>query len=241
MGRAALGKDAPAQVDGVRTRHAVRHDVYSQRRINYGQFNPAEAREIFIRDALVGGDYDTRAPFFAHNHKLVEEIENLEHKSRRLDVLVDDQLIAAFYDQLIPADVVNGAGFEKWHKDATRDDPKLLFLNREELMRHEAAGVTTELFPKTMSVTGIEMAADLSLRAGQRARWRDAGGAAVRAEPGAARARRMAGAGHAEGEGAPAAQIAAAEAAPPLRAAAGLRGAVSSSACTRPAPSAAAT
>jgi len=132
--------------------------VYSQRRINYGQFNPAEAREIFIRDALVAGDYDTRAPFFAHNHKLVREIENLEHKSRRLDVLVDEQLIAAFYDKLIPADVVNGAGFEKWHKDATFSDPKLLFLNREELMRHEAAGVTTELFPKSLAVTGLEMA-----------------------------------------------------------------------------------
>jgi ATP-dependent helicase HrpA len=131
--------------------------VYSQRRINYGQFNPFEAREIFIRDALVAGDYDTRAPFFAHNHKLIKEIENLEHKSRRLDVLVDDHLIAAFYDKLIPSDVVNGAGFEKWHKDATRDNPKLLFLNREELMRHEAAGVTTDLFPKTMAVTGLEM------------------------------------------------------------------------------------
>jgi len=131
--------------------------VYSQRRINYAQHNPAEAREIFIRDALVGGDYETRSPFFAHNHKLIKEIENLEHKSRRLDVLVDDQLIYAFYDNEIPSDVVNGAGFEKWYKDASRDNPKLLYLNREELMRHEAAGVTTELFPKTMNVTGIEM------------------------------------------------------------------------------------
>ncbi len=131
--------------------------VYSQRRINYAQHNPAEAREIFIRDALVAGDYETRSPFFAHNHKLIKEIENLEHKSRRLDVLVDDQLIHAFYDNEIPSDVVNGAGFEKWYKDASRDNPKLLYLNREELMRHEAAGVTTELFPKTMNVTGIEM------------------------------------------------------------------------------------
>ncbi|MDC8759233.1 ATP-dependent RNA helicase HrpA [Janthinobacterium fluminis] len=131
--------------------------VYAQRRINYGNFNPSEAREIFIRDALVGGEFDTRAPFFAHNHKLVKEIENLEHKSRRLDVLVDDELIAAFYDKLLPAGVCNGAGFEKWHKDATAQEPKLLFLNRDELMRHEAAGVTTELFPKMMAVTGLEM------------------------------------------------------------------------------------
>jgi ATP-dependent helicase HrpA len=131
--------------------------IYSQRRINYALHNPAEAREILIRDALVAGDYETRAPFFAHNQKLIREIENLEHKSRRLDVLVDDQLIAAFYDKEIPGDIVNGAGFEKWYKDASRDNPKLLYLNREELMRHEAAGVTTELFPKTMNVTGIEM------------------------------------------------------------------------------------
>ncbi|MEH6435037.1 ATP-dependent RNA helicase HrpA [Massilia sp. DD77] len=131
--------------------------VYSNRRINYSQHNPLEAREIFIRDALVAGDYETRLAFYAHNHKLVKEIENLEHKSRRQDVLVDDQLIHAFYDKEIPATVVNGAGFEKWYKDAARDNPKLLFLNREELMRHEAAGVTTELFPKMMTVTGIEM------------------------------------------------------------------------------------
>ncbi|MHA4867340.1 ATP-dependent RNA helicase HrpA [Duganella sp. PWIR1] len=132
--------------------------VYSQRRINYGLFNPAEAREIFIRDALVGGDYETRAPFFAHNHKMIKDIENLEHKSRRQDVLVDDELIAAFYDKLIPAEVVNGAGFEKWHKDVTAKEPKLLFLNRDELMRHEAAGVTTDLFPKIMNASGLELA-----------------------------------------------------------------------------------
>jgi ATP-dependent helicase HrpA len=131
--------------------------VYSQRRINYGIINPAEAREIFIRDALVGGEYDTRAPFLAHNLKLVREIENLEHKSRRLDVLVDESLIAAFYDKLIPADVHNGIAFEKWHKDATAKTPKLLYLNRDDLMRHEAAGITTDLFPKQMTVAGIPM------------------------------------------------------------------------------------
>ncbi|MDB5772376.1 MAG: hrpA [Burkholderia sp.] len=132
--------------------------VYSQRRVNYGQINPEEAREIFIRDGLVAGDFDTRAPFFAHNQKLVREIENLEHKSRRLDVLVDEGLIAAFYDQLVPKDIHNGIDFEKWHKEATAKEPKLLYLNRDDLMRHEAAGVTTELFPKTMTVAGVPMA-----------------------------------------------------------------------------------
>ncbi|MGZ3241447.1 MAG: DUF3418 domain-containing protein, partial [Burkholderiaceae bacterium] len=132
--------------------------VYSQRRINYAQHNPAEAREIFIRDALVGGDFETRAPFFAYNQKLIREIENLEHKSRRLDVLVDEELIAAFYDKVLPPDICNGISFEKWHKDATAKNPKLLYLNREDLMRHEAAGVTTDLFPKVMSIAGVDMA-----------------------------------------------------------------------------------
>jgi len=131
--------------------------VYSQRRINYGAINPADAREIFIRDALVGGDFETRAPFFAHNQKLIREIENLEHKSRRVDVLVDDALIAAFYDKSIPADIHNGAAFEKWIKDAGARAPKLLFLDRDDLMRHEAAGVTTELFPKALAMAGVEM------------------------------------------------------------------------------------
>ncbi|HJV50834.1 MAG TPA: ATP-dependent RNA helicase HrpA [Noviherbaspirillum sp.] len=131
--------------------------VYSQRRINYGAINPKEARDIFIRSALVAGDYETRAPFLAHNQKLVREIENLEHKSRRLDVLVDEELIAAFYDKLIPQDVFNGAAFEKWLKDATAKNPKLLHLNRDDLMRHEAAGVTTDLFPKKMTVAGVDM------------------------------------------------------------------------------------
>jgi ATP-dependent helicase HrpA len=131
--------------------------VYSQRRINFGQINPAEARDIFIRGALVAGELDTRAPFLAHNQKLVREIENLEHKSRRQDVLVDEELIAAFYDKLIPAEVHNAITFEKWHKDATANHPKLLYLNRDDLMRHEAAGVTTDLFPKTMQVAGAAM------------------------------------------------------------------------------------
>ena len=131
--------------------------VYSQRRINFGLINPTEAREIFIRDALVGCEFDTRAPFFAANQKLIREIENLEHKSRRLDVLVDEELIAAFYDHVLPADICNGITFEKWYKDAVRDDAKLLYLNRDDLMRHEAAGITTDLFPKLLPGVGIEM------------------------------------------------------------------------------------
>lgn len=131
--------------------------VYSQRRVDYGKIDPKQAREIFIREALAAGQYETRAPFYAHNLKLIREIENLEHKSRRLDVLVDEELIVAFYDKQIPQHIHNGAAFEKWLKEASANHPKLLCLDREDLMRHEAAGVTTELFPKAMTVAGIEM------------------------------------------------------------------------------------
>ncbi|MDB5825568.1 MAG: hrpA [Herminiimonas sp.] len=131
--------------------------VYSQRRADYAAINPAHAREIFLREALVEGDFDTRAPFLAHNQKLVRDIETLEHKSRRLDVLVDAELIVAYYDKLIPAEVVSGPTFEKWYRKASAGNAKLLYLNRDDLMRHEAAGVTTELFPKTMRVAGLEV------------------------------------------------------------------------------------
>lgn len=131
--------------------------VYSQRKTAYARINPVEAREIFIREALVNGEFESKAAFLAHNQQLVREIENLEHKSRRLDVLVDDSLIAAFYDQLIPADVVDTVSFEQWFQSIAKNQPKLLHLNKDDLMRHEAAGVTTDVFPKTMQVSGASL------------------------------------------------------------------------------------
>jgi len=121
--------------------------VYASRRVHYGPHDPVLARAIFIRSALVEGELETRAPFFAHNRRLVHEIERMEHKQRRPDILVDDELIHAFYDARIPEGIHNGADFEKWRKEAERADAKLLFLKRDDLMRHEAAGITTENFP----------------------------------------------------------------------------------------------
>lgn len=131
--------------------------VYQHRRVHYGPMNPQEARELFIRRGLVEGEFDTKLPFFAHNQRLTREIENLEHKSRRQDVLVDDELIFAFYDRLIPAEIHQQATFEQWYQSESARDRKLLYLNREELMRHEAAGITTDLFPKVMPVAGVDM------------------------------------------------------------------------------------
>ncbi|MCG1041241.1 ATP-dependent RNA helicase HrpA [Mycetohabitans sp. B8] len=136
--------------------------VYQRRRIAFGAQDPARARELFIRGALVDGEFDTRLPFFAHNRRLVAQIEQLEHKSRRQDVLVDDELIYAYYDAAVPEQIHTGAAFERWYRDEARrrgsDGDKLLFLSREDLMRHEAAGVTTDLFPKRLAMAGVDMA-----------------------------------------------------------------------------------
>ena len=130
--------------------------VYNGRRRPYGNIDPRGARELFIREALVNGDWDTQLPFLAANLKLVAKVEELEHKSRRQDVLVDDALIFAFYDAHIPPEVFNGRLLEQWWRAASRQQPQLLLLTREELMRHEAAGVTTQAFPKTLRLGGVD-------------------------------------------------------------------------------------
>jgi len=126
--------------------------VYTNRRVHYGPLDPERSREIFLRSALVEGEFESRAPFFAHNRRLLHDIERLEHKSRRPDILVDDELIHAFYDARVPEGIHNGADFERWRKDAEREQPKLLFLDRKDLMRHEAAGITTENFPPQIAL-----------------------------------------------------------------------------------------
>ncbi len=133
--------------------------VYSGRRVPFGKVDPQSAREIFIREALVQGQWETNLPFLAANHKMIAKVEELEHKSRRQDVLVDDELIYAFYDQQIPADVCSGRLLEAWYRNEVKRQPSLLVLSREELMRHEAAGITTQAFPKTIRLGGTDCTA----------------------------------------------------------------------------------
>ena len=133
--------------------------IYNNRRVDFGKVDPHGARDIFLREALVQGEWETRLPFLAANQKLIAKVEELEHKSRRQDVLVDDELIYAFYDQQVPQDVCSGASFERWYKDASRANPELLKLTRDELMRHEAAGITTSAFPKTVRLGGVDCTA----------------------------------------------------------------------------------
>ncbi|HRF71161.1 MAG TPA: ATP-dependent RNA helicase HrpA [Accumulibacter sp.] len=134
--------------------------VDPRRRVSFGPLNPPAAREIFIRQALVEGEvseeFARRWAFFTHNQQLILEIETLEHKSRRPDVLVDDELIFTFYDQIIPDGIYSGASFDKWRSEAERGHPRLLHLLREDLMRHEAAGITSEAFPHQLQLGGVD-------------------------------------------------------------------------------------
>ena len=142
--------------------------VYSNRRVNFGRVDAAAARDIFIREALVAslhedtwdGSFERRLPFLAHNRTLVAQVQDLEHKARRQDVLVDDELIHAFYDQQLPKHVFSGALLERWYHDEVKKQPHLLQLKREELMRHEAAGITTASFPKMLRLGGIDCSVD---------------------------------------------------------------------------------
>jgi ATP-dependent helicase HrpA len=133
--------------------------VYAGRRVDFGRVGPVLAREIFIRSALVGGEWETKLPFAAANRALIAQVEELEHKARRQDVLVDEELIFAFYDQQLPADIHDVHAFERWYRQEQRRQPNLLLLTRDELMRHEAAGITTAAFPRTVRLGGIDCAA----------------------------------------------------------------------------------
>ena len=126
--------------------------IIPKRRVHYGPINPKESREIFIREALGNGEFDTRAAFFVANERLIAEVEELEHKARRQDVLVDEHQLFAFYDSKIPADIYNAASFEKWREGAEKLNPKLLYLTRDDLMRHGADAITVVQFPETLFI-----------------------------------------------------------------------------------------
>jgi len=126
--------------------------VYANRRVPLAPIDRALAREILIRAGLVEGELDTRAQFFAHNRRLVADIERLEHKARRPDILVDAELIYAFYAERIPPEVATGVELETWRRKAEATQPRLLYLSRDDLMRHEAAGITTDNFPPELAL-----------------------------------------------------------------------------------------
>ncbi|HEY6528442.1 MAG TPA: ATP-dependent RNA helicase HrpA [Cellvibrionaceae bacterium] len=136
--------------------------IKDKHRINYALINPAETREVFIRQALVEGGYGRNPPhkvgeFYRHNLALIEEVHGLEAKSRRKDILVDDEVIFTFYSDRLPDVIANLAGFEHWRKTTEREQPKLLFMLLDLLKQHDAQLITDAQFPKLLLVDGMEL------------------------------------------------------------------------------------
>jgi ATP-dependent helicase HrpA len=123
--------------------------------IHYGSINPAESRQIFIRQGLVEMEYETNAPFWSHNLDLIDQIEKLEHKSRRQDILINKDVLYQFYENKISTDVINGTGFEFWRKGVEQKDPKYLFLSKEYLMQKSADQIDNIQYPDTLKVNNI--------------------------------------------------------------------------------------
>ncbi|MET7778260.1 ATP-dependent RNA helicase HrpA [Streptomyces mirabilis] len=121
--------------------------IVAQRKVNYGRIDPETSRDLFIRNALVEGDWRTHHKFFADNRKLLTEVEELEHRARRRDILVDDETLFDFYDQRVPAHVVSGAHFDSWWKHKRHDEPELLDFERSMLINERAGDVSKDDYP----------------------------------------------------------------------------------------------
>ena len=121
--------------------------IVAQRKVNYGRIDPELSRELFIRHALVYGEWSTRHQFFHDNRKLLKEVEELENRARRRGIVVDDETLFDFYDQRVGAEVTSARHFDTWWKQARADDPDLLSFERSMLVTQNAAGVTEEQYP----------------------------------------------------------------------------------------------
>ncbi|MEU2586649.1 ATP-dependent RNA helicase HrpA [Streptomyces avermitilis] len=121
--------------------------IIAQRKVNYGRIDPEASRELFIRNALVEGDWRTHHKFFADNRKLLTEVEELEHRARRRDILVDDETLFDFYDQRVPEHVVSGAHFDSWWKHKRHEEPELLDFERSMLINERAGDVSKDDYP----------------------------------------------------------------------------------------------
>ncbi|MEU6566434.1 ATP-dependent RNA helicase HrpA [Streptomyces parvulus] len=121
--------------------------IVAQRKVNYGRIDPEVSRELFIRNALVEGDWRTHHKFFADNRRLLTEVEELEHRARRRDILVDDETLYDFYDQRVPEHVVSGAHFDSWWKHKRHEQPDFLDFEREMLINEKAGAVTKDDYP----------------------------------------------------------------------------------------------
>ncbi|PCD86413.1 ATP-dependent RNA helicase HrpA [Vibrio mediterranei] len=131
--------------------------IVPKRLVNYGAIDPVLSRELFVRSALVEGDWETKHAFFKQNRKLLQEVEELEHKSRRRDILVDDDELFDFYDQRVGTEVVSGRHFDTWWKKASQKNKELLNFEKEMLFKGDASHVTDLDYPNFWHQGGFKL------------------------------------------------------------------------------------
>lgn len=140
--------------------------VVPRRQVRYGRIDAVRSRWMFIQHGLVEGEIETRAPFFIHNQQLLEEVEALQARSRRSDLLLGEDARYDFYDRRIPAEVVDLPSCDKWRKQAERSAPRILFMSKGDLLRADADAVDDAAFPATMDVGTMCVALDYHLEPG---------------------------------------------------------------------------
>jgi len=140
--------------------------IYHGRRVSYVGIDAGAAREIFIREALATREWETPLPFFAHNNRLIREIEAMEHKARRPDFLVDEDLLYQFYDSQLPAEVNNAISFERWYREKSKTQDKLLFLSKEDILKRDITGITYDAYPKKLILRTLELKLDYHFEPG---------------------------------------------------------------------------
>ncbi|MBB1487080.1 ATP-dependent RNA helicase HrpA [Oceanospirillum sediminis] len=142
--------------------------IVPNRRVHYGPIDSVISRDIFIRSGLVEGGYYSKAPFYQHNQQAVAEVEQLESKVRRRDLLVDDETLFRFYDERIPEKIYNGSGFEKWRKTIEKTDKQYLFFSKEELLQRETDELEIDYqFPDQLGLEGMRLSLDYQFEPGK--------------------------------------------------------------------------
>ena len=145
-----------AQVMGYEKVSLYGLDVVPKRRIPYAKVDPKECRDLFIRRALVEGDYRSKAPFIARNREMLDTVENLEKKTRRRDLLVDDEVLVAFYDERLPDDIISGRHFESWWKRLSAEELKKLELTEADVLQRPVDQSAAELYPDYLEWQGVK-------------------------------------------------------------------------------------
>ncbi|MET0189903.1 MAG: ATP-dependent RNA helicase HrpA [Pseudonocardia sediminis] len=157
------------RASAVATERVTLHGIplVSDRAVDYGRIDPEVSRELFLRHALVEGDWETRHPFFHANRELLDDAEELEHRARRRDLVVDEDTLYAFYDERVPASVVSGRHFDSWWKKEQRRNPDLLAYTEDMLATEAARSVDRDAYPDHLAAGGLTLPLSYAFEPGQ--------------------------------------------------------------------------